>query len=34
MGVDVRHRYGKRFIDILLMNEIKRLANKNKAVKK
>ncbi len=29
IGVDVRRRYGKRFIDILLMNEIKRLANNN-----
>jgi DNA primase len=27
MGVDVKRRYGKRFIDILLMNEIKRLSN-------
>jgi DNA primase len=26
MGIDVKQRYGKRFIDILLMNEIRRLA--------
>jgi DNA primase len=27
MGIDIKRRYGERFIGILLMNEIKRLSN-------